>query len=182
MCIGAVGMAIAQFAISAGTAVMGYQAEQAAYEQQQQQYENNRIEANKAAADNFAATQLRMQQEQKAASQELQKTQTEATQARSTAQVAAGEAGVSGLSVDSLIADYYNQQGQYERTLDNNLQMQSDALRADMDGTSHQTASRINSVSQGQKPSFAGAAVRILGAGVNSYGSYLDYNQKLKNT
>ncbi|MFR0657054.1 hypothetical protein SB719_21145, partial [Pantoea sp. SIMBA_079] len=85
-------------------------------EAQQQQYENNRIEANRAATDNYAATQLRMQQEQKAASQELQKSQTEAAQARATAETAAGEAGVSGLSVDSLIADYYNQEGQFERT------------------------------------------------------------------
>lgn len=182
MCIGAVGLAIAQFVISAGSMVMGYQAEKAQAEAQNQMYENNRIEANSAASDAMAATQLRMQQEQKAASQELQKTQTEATQARSTAQVAAGEAGVSGLSVDSLIADYHNQEGQYERTLDNNLQMQSDALRADMDGTSHQTASRINSVQKAQKPSFASAAVRILSAGVESYGTYSRYKSAAKQT
>ncbi|MEJ5084947.1 hypothetical protein [Brucella pseudogrignonensis] len=182
MCIGAVGMAIAQFAISAATTVMSFGAEQAAYKAQQQQYENNRIEANKAATDNYAATQLRMQQEQKAASQELQKTQTEAAQARATAQVAAGEAGVSGLSVDALIGDFYNQEGQYERTLDNNMQMQADALRADMDGTMHQTASRINSVSQGQKPSFAGAAVRILSGGLESYGTYQRYKTAAKQT
>ncbi|MRN79455.1 hypothetical protein [Brucella sp. 10RB9210] len=180
MCIGAVGLAIAQFAISGVSAVMGYQAEQAAYEAQQQQYKNNRIEANRAAADNYAATQLRMQQDQKAASQELQKSQTEAAQARASAETAAGEAGVTGLSVDSLIADYYNQEGQFERTLDNNLQMQQDALRADMTGTKHQTAGRINSVSQGQKPSFGATAVKIATGAANSYGTYLQYKNVQK--
>lgn len=168
----AVAMAIAQFALSAASAVVGFQADQANYERQQQMYENNRIEANRAAADNYASTQNRMLQEQKAASQELQASQVDALQARSTAEVAAGEAGVTGLSVDALVADFYGQQGRFERTLTNNTQMQADYLRGEMDATKHQTAGRINSVDQGQKPSFAGAAIRILGGAVDAFGGY----------
>ncbi len=168
----AIAAAIAQFALSAVGSVMGYQSEQAEYERQQQMYKNNRIEANRAAADNYASTQNRMLQDQKAASQELQSTEIDAMKARSTAEVAAGEAGVTGLSVDALVADYYGQQGRYERTLANNTQMQADYLTGEMTATKHQTQGRIDSVDQGQKPSFAGAAIRILGGAVDAYSGY----------
>lgn len=180
MCIGAVGLAVAQFAMSAVGSVVGYMGQQQQYEAQKQQYENNRIEANRAAVDNYASTQNRMLQEQKAASQELQNLNVDAMKGRATAETAAGEAGVTGLSVDALVADYYGQEGRYERTLDNNLQMQSDYLQGEMTATSHQTAGRINSVSQGQKPSFLDAGVRILGGAVDAFGSYQRYNQKVK--
>jgi len=172
MCIGAVGMAVAQFALSAASAVVGYQAQQQQYEAQQQYYKNNREAANKAAVNTYASNQNRALQERAAASQELQKTNTDALRARSTAEVAAGEAGVTGLSVDALIADYYGQEGRYERTLDNNYQMNADYLRGEMDATQAQAEGRINSVEQGQKPSFADAAIRILGGGLEAYGGY----------
>ncbi|WP_127702632.1 hypothetical protein [Sinorhizobium medicae] len=170
MCVGAVGLAVAQFAMSAASAVVGYQAEQSQYEAQRQNYENNRIAANKAAVGQYATSQNKQLQEAKATSQELQNTNREALQARSTANVAAGEAGVTGLSVDALINDYYGQEGRYERTLSNNYQMQADYLRGEMEGVQAQAEGRINSVDQGQKPSFAGAAIRILGGGLDALG------------
>ena len=126
MCIGAVGMAVAQFALSAAGTVAGFMAQSQQADAQQQYYENNRIAANKAAGDSYAANQNRALQERAAASQEQQNLQSDSIRARSTAEVAAGEAGVTGLSVDALIADYYGQQGRYERTLDNNFQMNAD--------------------------------------------------------
>ena len=172
MCIGAVGMAVAQFAISAASTVAGFAAQQQQYEAQQQQYKNNRDAANKAAVNNYAANQHRQVQETAAASQEKQNLQMEGMQARSTALTAAGEAGVTGLSVDALIADYYGQEGRYERTLDNNHQMQADYLQGETEAVRAQTEGRINSVDQGQKPSFAGAAIRILGGGLDAYSGY----------
>jgi hypothetical protein len=172
MCVGAVGMAVAQFALSAASSVVGYVAQSQQAEAQQQYYKNNRDAANKAAVNTYASNQNRALQERKAASQETQQLQTDAMRARSTAEVAAGEAGVTGLSVDALIGDYYGQQGRYERTLDNNYQMQADYLRGEMDATQAQAEGRINSVQQGQKPSFADAAIRILGGGLDAYGGY----------
>lgn len=172
MCSVAIALAVGQFAISAGSAVMGFQAQQAQYEAQQQHYKNNREAANKAAVNTYASTQNRQLQEAKATSQEMQNLNTEAMRGRATATVAAGEAGVTGLSVDALIADYYGQQGRYERTLDNNYQMQADYLRGEMESNQATAEGRINSVDQGQKPSFADAAIRILGAGMDAYGTY----------
>lgn len=172
MCIGAVGMAVAQFALSAASAVTGFMGQQQQYEVQQQHYRNNREAANRAAVNTYASNQNRALQERKAASQEVQNLQTEAMRGRATAEVAAGEAGVTGLSVDALIADYYGQEGRYERTLSNNYQMQADYLRGEMDATMAQAEGRINSVDQGQKPSFADAAIRIFGGAVDAWGNY----------
>ena len=168
MCVTA---AIGQFVVSAASAVVGFMQQQAEYEAQQQRYENNRIAANQAAVNKYASQQNQDIQERKAASHEKQKLNIKATKARATAETAAGEAGVTGLSVDALVNDFYAEEGRHERTLDNNYAMRHDAIRGEMDVTTANTASRINSVSQGTPPSFAGAAVRILGAGVKAFGS-----------
>lgn len=171
MCVGAVGLAIGQFVLSAASSVAGFMQQQQQFDAQQQMYENNRIAANKAAVNRYASQQNRALQERAAASQEAQNLQTDAIKSRATAEVAAGEAGVTGLSVDALIQDFYGQEGRFERTLANNYQMQSDYLRGEMDVTQAQAEGRINSVEQPIKPSFAGAAIRIFGAGLNTFGS-----------
>lgn len=164
-------MAVAQFALSAAGSVMGFMGEKQQYEAQQQQYQNNRDASNKAAVNTYTSQQNRALQERKAASQETQNLQIEAVRGRSTAEVAAGEAGVTGLSVNALIADYYGQEGRYGRTLANNYQMNADYLRGEMDATQAQAEGRINSVEQPIKPSFADAAIRILGSGVEMGGA-----------
>ncbi|RVB05688.1 hypothetical protein [Mesorhizobium sp. M7A.F.Ca.CA.004.02.1.1] len=151
---------------------MGFAQQNQAYEAQQETYKNNRDASNKAAAQTYASIQNRQLQDDAASGQELQKLNIEGMKGRATASVAAGEAGVTGLSVDGLIADYYGQQGRYERTLSNNAQMNASALRGEMDSTRATAEGRINSVDQGQKPSFADAAIRILGAGVDAYSTY----------
>ncbi|ARS72230.1 hypothetical protein SMRU11_35930 [Sinorhizobium meliloti RU11/001] len=172
MCLDPISLAVGQFAMSAASSVMGFQAQEQQYETQQQVYENNRIAANRAAVNTMASTQNRILQEQAAASDEAQKLNIESAKGRATASVAAGEAGVAGLSVDALIADYYGQQGRFERTLDNNLQMQTSYLRSEMDATTAQAEGRINSVDQGTPPSFADAALRVLGGGLDAFTGY----------
>lgn len=172
MCVGAVGMAVAQFAMSAASSVVGFMGEKQQFEQQQQYYKDNRAAANRAAVDAYASNQNKALQERKAASQQLEDLQKEAIQSRATAGVAAGEAGTTGLSVDALINDFYGQEGRYERTLANNYQMNADYLRNEMTVTKANTEGRINSVDQGSKPNFAGAAIRILGGGLDALGQY----------
>ncbi|MER8591832.1 hypothetical protein NKH33_09550 [Mesorhizobium sp. M1182] len=161
--------AILSVAVSAFGSILGYAGQQQQYEAQQEMYHNNRDAANKAAANSFASIQNRQLQDDAASGQELQNLNIEAVKGRATASVAAGEAGVMGLSVDGLIADYYGQQGRYERTLANNAQMNASALRDQMDSTRATAEGRINSVDQGQRPSFADAAIRILGSGVDAW-------------
>lgn len=178
MCELATAMAIASFTIGAASSVMEYSAQSQQAKAQTAAYKQN-IEASRSAAVNsYAAQQNKQLQARAAASQDLQSNQIDAIKARSTATVAAGEAGVSGLSVDALMGDFYAQEGRYERTLDQNYQMQADAIRSEMDGTEAQAESRMHSMAPGSKPSFMGAAVRVAGSAVGSYSMYTDLKSK----
>lgn len=160
------------FTAGAAQAVIGHQAAVAEADAQNQRHEQNRIEANRAAANQFAHQQNQILQEQAVASQELENAQAEGLAARATARTAAGESGIAGLSVDALLGDFHGQQGRFEQSLDTNFQQQESFLRAEMDATQSQNAARINSVPTAARPSFAGAAVRILGSGVSAIGQF----------
>ncbi len=99
------------------TAALGL-AQQAAQSKEDQRYQNkltlqrdqkiavNTTLANRAAADEQKQVNNQVVNNDVAASQKLQATQTDALQATAKATVAKGEAGVSGVSVNDLMADY----------------------------------------------------------------------------
>lgn len=108
-------------AASVGSAAAGYMGQQKAANAQQNY--QNQVAADQANYKNQVATQanqafidqtyqqnLNTQQNAAAASQKAQQVQTESAQARARVAVSAGEAGVSGLSLDSLVSDYYRQE------------------------------------------------------------------------
>lgn len=113
---------------------------------QNQYYEDNKAAANAAAVTSYAHQQEQMRQETAKVALEKQNVQAEGISARSAAAVAAGEAGITGISVDALINDYYGKQGMFENALDQNYQMQQGYLTAEMEATEAQAISRINSV------------------------------------
>ncbi|TCR92576.1 hypothetical protein [Rhizobium sp. BK376] len=84
-----------------------------------------------------------------------------------------GEAGISGITVDSLIADYNAQQGRFERTNEQNLAMTQDQLRSQLDGVKSQAEGRINSVQKAAKPSFLPYAIGIASTGLDAYSDSL---------
>ncbi|MBY5849793.1 hypothetical protein HFN51_04375 [Rhizobium leguminosarum] len=162
-------ISLAGFAIGAASQVTSYMAASQEAQTQNKLAENNRIEANHAAADQYAAIQERMLQEKAAAGRELEGANKQAAQARATASVTTGEAGITGISADSLIADYNAQQGQFERTNEQNLKMTQDGLRDQLRGVKSQAEGRINSVQKVAKPSFAPFAIGIAGSGLDAY-------------
>jgi hypothetical protein len=170
-------ISLATFAIGAASQVTSFMGAKQEAETQNKLAENNRIEANRAAADDYAALQNRMLQEKAAAGQELESANTQAAQARGTARVTSGEAGVMGISVDNLLADYNAQQGKFERTNEQNLQMTQDQVRDQMRGTKAQAENRINSVQKVAKPSFAPYAIGIASSGLDSYSSFKKANK-----
>jgi hypothetical protein len=162
-------VSLATFAIGAASQVTSYMGASAEAKAQNQLAENNRIEANRAATDQYASIQERMLQEKAAAGRELENTNTEAAKARGTAQVTSGEAGVTGISVDSLLADYNAQQGKFERTNEQNLKMTQDSLRDQLKGVKANTEGRINSVQKARKPSFLPYAIGVASSGLDAY-------------
>lgn len=96
------------------TPIYGYVAQQQAASTQSA-YQNQMYAANQKIAEQsllsqYADISLRQQQEQQKAAQEMRIISTQAEQARATARTSAMESGVAGLSVNSLMDDYYRRE------------------------------------------------------------------------
>lgn len=116
-------------------------------------YEQNRVAAVAAAGDRYASLNNKTLQERQRATQELFQKQIEALQTRATATVSAGEAGVTGLSVDALEQDLLAQQGRQRAAIETNYEIERSYNQDEAVATYHNTISRINSVRQAARPS-----------------------------
>lgn len=166
-------------AIVASTAsgIVGYIGQQQAASQQQayqnalvqqrnQQIAENQRLAQEAYLQQSQQVNLRQQQEEEKASTEIQSAQIEAMQARARARVASGEAGVTGLSVDSLIADFYRQEDFYRQGVQRNVEMSRQQSQEDIKGLRAQAQGRYQEIQPYlpepiARPSFLGTALQI---------------------
>lgn len=115
---------------------------------------------------------LRLQQEQEAATNAKIENAKRAAEARGTARAAAGAAGVAGFSVDALFADFYRQEAQYRSITDTNLGYVEEQSRRDMAGLKSGTQSTINRLVREPVPGYLGAGLRIGAAGLQTYDDY----------
>lgn len=169
MCVAAV--PLLTFALSAASAVAGYMGQQQQYEAQMAQKRENDRAAADSARKRYESIATSLKGEQSKASGEMLDAQTEALKARSKAKVAAGEAGVSGLSVDALLSDFSGQEERYLGRIDQNYNTTAAAYQDEREGAYDTARQRINSMATPVKPSFAGAAIRIGQAGIDAYSS-----------
>lgn len=160
------------FAVSAASSAVGYAGQVSAANEQNRIYAENATRANQNAKDQMFQTQQRMIQEQSAAADEKIDVQREARAAKATAFTAAGESGVSGLSVDALLSEFDGRAAEYEDRVDQNTEWTMNQLNNEMKGIQSNAEDRINSVQRAAKPSFFDAGLRIGGAGLDSYNSY----------
>lgn len=166
MCLPVIG-AIA----SVGSAIAGFAGAQQQADAQNAYYLANAAEANRAAGQQFVNLNIKSDQTRASAVGEAFDQSIEAMRKRSTAQVAASEAGVSGLSVDALISDVYAQEG---RRLDRLAQQEyadQMAVRSQMDDVQAQAQQRINSVQRAAQPSPLSFIFQGLGGAVNAFRS-----------
>lgn len=91
-----------------------------------------------------------------------------ARRAQSTANTAAGESGVTGLSVDALLADLSGRAGRDNVTAEVNYLRRDQALQAEGMNTWANTASAINRLETPKAPDYLGAALKI-GTSVYDY-------------
>lgn len=132
--------------ISAGTAAYSSR-EQA--KNQNEFAETNAAHANEAAALGYEAQGTRLQQDREAAGQRRTNSVVAAEQARASARTVAGESGVAGMSIDSLINDITRQEAQNTLTIDTNSDMAYAQSRLEGRGVSAQARDRINSAPKG---------------------------------
>ncbi len=165
------------FAIGAAQSVMQYQAASAQAEQQNLYYEANRQNALNAFTETQKQLSLRQIQEQEAAGAEKFDQNLETKKALATEAVAAGEAGISGLSLDHLMRDIQGRSARYNDRVDENRDWAVTQLQMEKKGQGYTALDRINSVQKAMKPSFASAGLRILGSGVEAMTSYKKLTQ-----
>jgi|TARA_R100000081_G_C4726115_1_gene120762 hypothetical protein len=155
-------------AASTATSLIG-QSQQASA-QRQAQAVASRQERERYLAE-VSAMRTQQQQEALARSQNLNESSRRAMEARATATTAAGEAGVSGLSVNALLGDLSRQQAEYEFSVQRQAQLtdvnRQLALREAGIGFSRNML-RINQpISQ---PDYLGSAVQGVQTGLSNYG------------
>ena len=161
-------------AITTPIAAAGQAKQQAAYQQQlanrqyEQQMEARRSAQRSAQLQNYQLN-LRQSQEQEATSQKLQRNRIEALEAQSKARVSAGEAGVSGLSVDNLYNDFFRQQALSDDAALQNLSYTTQQIGIEKERVRAGAMNQINSV-QGYIPTPINGP-SILGSTLSGLGS-----------
>lgn len=164
---------------AASTAATVYSQQQAADAQaatNQRQYDNQMIAYNaNIAQSNTDLANLNRLKQQEAEDLSAKKIVNNANARRdiSRATVSAGESGISGLSVDSLLAELGGAAGSANTSAEVNYLRKDSALEQDRSNiyttkTNNwaQTASAINSLKTPTQPDYIGAGLRIAGAGI----------------
>jgi outer membrane PBP1 activator LpoA protein len=141
-------------------------------DEQQARYDQNRIAASQARDLKIQSLNQRAIQESEAAAEGKFKQAIEALQMRERAVVAAGEAGVTGSSVDNLLNEYTAQRLRGVTTINRNLENIEKQISLQKMGASAEAENRINSMPQGTQPSFLAAAIS---AGASGYATYKAY-------
>lgn len=167
MCVDPISMI--GFTIGAAQQVFSYAGQVDAANEQNRMYAENAARANRNAQDQMFQTQQRMLQEQASAENEKFDLQREAREAKATAYAAAGESGVSGLSVDALLAEFDGRAAEGKDRIDQNTEWTMNQLNNEIKGIRSNAEDRINSIQRASKPSFFDAGLRIAGAGVDAY-------------
>lgn len=138
--------------------VYGQQQQVKAQNAYNDQQAKNTMEAYRA---NLAQTNLTQSQEQAAATQKINENNRAAEAAKAKALVSAGESGISGLSVDALLADLSGEQARYNESVNQNYQNASMAIDNQRKNAQINAASQINQLKTPQSPDYLGAALRI---------------------
>lgn len=158
------GASLGMSALSTGVSFLG----------QQQQEIANRHNAEASFRVANQQTNLGIQQQEAADSQQAQESQREAITAAATARASAGENNTAGNSVDNLVNDYHATEGRFF----NDLATQGAWNRAQAGVQKQgQVATAQRQIMSVQKPNIIGAALRI-GAGAldgynNTYGRFV---------
>lgn len=163
-------LALAQFAITATSTVTGLGAQIAQANAEADFAEAQADQVRVATIANYDQIAERRDQEAAAAGQQAQQAQIETVKAVETARTAAGEAGVSGLSVDALLADLYGQGAKIADGVNVNLENTNRSLDVAAENVARGGQSQINSIARPSSPNYAGAGIKIAGAGVDLYG------------
>lgn len=172
MCLDPASLTLASMGISAATSALGFvgQAQQADAVNRANAENRRRIQQNLEAQ--YAETGRRMQQEQDAAGAQIQDAARATRASVARAEVAAGEAGVSGLTVDALLGELYGQDATARDRLNQNLDWTLQSLSTGQRGLRGQAEDSLGRIQDAAAPNPFGALLGIGGDMVGHYRAY----------
>jgi hypothetical protein len=159
-------------AIGTAQSVAQHAAESQAADDTNRQYEQNRLNTLAVFEQKQRDMNLQIQQEREATAMEKFDTALESRAARATNDVAAGESGVSGVSIDALARDFAAKEARFNTRMDTQQDWTMSRLEAEKRGQSYEALDRINQAPRAKKPSFIGAGLKIAASGVNAAADY----------
>jgi len=165
-------LAVATFAMSAGSAVAQHQQAKAQANIQTRLHEINQVNALRDMQQQMADAGARQLQEHQKASAEIEDRKRRALMDVSTANAAAADRGVSGFTMSALLAQVMGEAGRDTSRMETNRDWTLDQLERDKQGIRASTISRMNSSTPGIKPSKAALALQIGSSALNSYTGY----------
>ena len=118
-----------------------------------------------------SAMRTQQQQEAIARSQRIEESSRKAMEARATATVAAGEAGVSGISVDALLGDLSRQQSEYEFSVQRQAQLTGVIRQLALQEAGLGFSRNMLRINQPiAQPDYLGSVTQGLQSGLSNYG------------
>lgn len=148
-------------ALSVASTVVGVYGQQQQVKAQNAYNDQQAKNAMEAYRANIAQTNLMQSQEHAAATQKVNENNRAAEAAQAKALVSAGESGISGLSVDALLANLSGEQARYNDSVNQNYESASMAIGNQRKNAQINASSQINQLKTPQSPDYLGASLRI---------------------
>lgn len=155
-------------AITAASAVAGLAQQHQTMKAQEDSNQKEHDATLEARNQNLAQVDLQNQQATAQASEKINANNINAAKAMSSTTVQAGENGIGGLSVDSLLAELDGTRGAYNTSVQTNLSSAMAASDNSRQNINAQATSAMNHLQTPQAPDYIGAALKI---GSAYYGS-----------
>jgi hypothetical protein len=156
-------------AIGAASSIAEFASQRQAADDQNKMAEQNRINALAAFENTQRSMNERIMQERESADLDKFDTALETRSVQATSNVAAGESGISGMSVDALSRDIVGRQARFNERVDQQTGWNVSHLEGQKREQSAQTLDRINSQPRVKPSGFIGAGLRITASGMNAY-------------
>lgn len=165
-------LAVSSFMVGTVQAVSSYGAASQQAQAQNDLYAANKVSAENASIYEHQSLAMRRVQEDQASGAKLFDNALETKSKEARAETAAGEAGISGLSVDSLISDIWGASDRTAGRISDNRDMTLTQLNAEDQSVEARKTDRTNSVRKGVAPSMLSLGLNIASNGLNAGTSY----------
>lgn len=159
-------------AMQIGSTAMQHKQASMQAKMQTQMHQQNQANAISSLADTYTTNGIRAGQEAQKASEDIVERRRQAMMQHATANVASGEAGVQGITVDRILGNILGNAGRDVSTIQRNQAWGAQQIGRENTAARTNAISRMNSTSPGIKPSGWATAFNIGAAATQAYTGY----------